>query len=504
MAIFRKSGKRLLFGLVLLVMVLLATRYIPTRTVTHKITIQEQAPTTRDTYEVKAPAYVLNTTAEQKIAKAMNLIRLLEASQSQTLQAAISTYRLKTGRNPPKHYDKWFAYAREKQCLIDNYDTLHKDLEPFFKLPPQEFRDRIKMLVEAGAAPDGEHSYHFIRINQGVVTGPSGRDSPVPGWMGAWLSLIEKHAADIDDLALVFNPYDEPRVVYNHKQANAVQEALYSPLERVDWHRPSAEEHYEWLLERCPYRESPFSKLLNKYHGFTINPDTRVYTESLVPIISNTKLRHCFADIVVPSNYYITSSLDTQSEVDTIPWSEKIPMMFWRGSTTGGSPVNLGYAFYHRHRLVKLATNDSHMDIAFTDLVQCGYFCEHMRLNYPLAPSVPFSNNFKYKYLIDIDGNTFSQRYMPFLQSNSLVFKMTIFQEYFDGWLEPFVHYIPINVDLSDLSEKLQWAIDHDEEAEQIALNSKYFSKRFLTLDQMDCYMYLMLLELARLYNRAD
>jgi Glycosyl transferase family 90 len=39
--------------------------------------------------------------------------------------------------------------------------------------------------------------------------------------------------------------------------------------------------------------------------------------------------------------------------------------------------------------------------------------------------------------------------------------------------LDPWVHYIPLNDDLSDVEEKMQWVIDNDEEASKIAHRGK-------------------------------
>lgn len=55
-----------------------------------------------------------------------------------------------------------------------------------------------------------------------------------------------------------------------------------------------------------------------------------------------------------------------------------------------------------------------------------------------------------------IDGNTFSGRFLGLLQSNSLVFKSTIWTEFFADWLKPYVHYVPVKPDLSDLYEKIE------------------------------------------------
>jgi spore maturation protein CgeB len=42
------------------------------------------------------------------------------------------------------------------------------------------------------------------------------------------------------------------------------------------------------------------------------------------------------------------------------------------------------------------------------------------------------------------------------------------------GLLVPFEHYIPLHPDLNDLEEKVQWAINHPEEAAKIAQAGMY------------------------------
>lgn len=51
------------------------------------------------------------------------------------------------------------------------------------------------------------------------------------------------------------------------------------------------------------------------------------------------------------------------------------------------------------------------------------------------------------------------------MASGSVIFKqLSEYYEHFYHDLKPWVHYIPLNKDISDIEEKLQWAIDHDEE----------------------------------------
>lgn len=131
----------------------------------------------------------------------------------------------------------------------------------------------------------------------------------------------------------------------------------------------------------------------------------------------------------------------------------------------------------------------------------------------------------RFKYVLDVDGNTFSGRYLGLLKSGSLVFKVgfdngkfinvhsvthsstaqsTAFLEYFSDWLRPYEHYIPVKVDLSDLVDRVQWAIDNDDEARRIQQQGMWFAEAVLTDEQNDCYFAAVLLEWARLWDMAS
>ena len=78
----------------------------------------------------------------------------------------------------------------------------------------------------------------------------------------------------------------------------------------------------------------------------------------------------------------------------------------------------------------------------------------------------------KHKYLIDIGGGggttwtgTSSKLPMPGL----LFHHITPTKDYFHDRIKPFVHYVPISPDLSDLKEKFDWAETHSDSAKQIS-----------------------------------
>lgn len=72
------------------------------------------------------------------------------AHQSKTLATARARYTLKNNRAPPPGYDAWFRWAREKRCLIDGYDQIHRDFEPFYQTAARN-RTHFGEMVRRGA-----------------------------------------------------------------------------------------------------------------------------------------------------------------------------------------------------------------------------------------------------------------------------------------------------------------------------------------------------------------
>ena len=83
--------------------------------------------------------------------------------------------------------------------------------------------------------------------------------------------------------------------------------------------------------------------------------------------------------------------------------------------------------------------------------------------------------------------------------SNSLIFKASLAREPFENWLKPYEHFIPVEMDLSDLGDKVEWAIQNDEEARKIAENGSKFVRNHLKKSDFDCYVSRLLLEMASL-----
>ncbi|CAE8603905.1 unnamed protein product, partial [Polarella glacialis] len=83
-----------------------------------------------------------------------------------------------------------------------------------------------------------------------------------------------------------------------------------------------------------------------------------------------------------------------------------------------------------------------------------------------------------YKYQIGIDGNSASDRIYSQLFMGSVVlipegpWKLTSLH----SMLKPWVHFVPVRHDLSDLVERLDWLRENDDQARQIARNAVAFA----------------------------
>ena len=86
----------------------------------------------------------------------------------------------------------------------------------------------------------------------------------------------------------------------------------------------------------------------------------------------------------------------------------------------------------------------------------------------------------EYKAIIMLEGHDVATGLKWALCSKSVV--LTQWPVKYTSWameelLEPWVHFIPINENLTDIEEKMQWIIDHDEDAQKIAHRGSLWMK---------------------------
>ncbi|KAJ6619521.1 glycosyl transferase family 90-domain-containing protein [Mycena sp. CBHHK59/15] len=450
--------------------------------------------------------------ATDPVAAARFSLDALFARQSQTLAQAAARYSLKADRPPPPNFDKWFAFAREKKCLIDDYDQIQRDFEPFYQLAiddPTHFNN----MIDRGRALMLQDSKGMTTINI--------KDNQVhmPDYQGTsfyndWPRTLGRFVSVLPDMDFLLNGRDEPRVVFNFREPGARQEAmkLKDPNPFHIAPRPTAD-FFKDQSGCTPLSTSKgFATDGSADIAFLRSSSSSDFTTDLWPLLSMTKISPCFSDILFPGQYYYEESWWSGSfaHPNDVAWKDKKQQIYWRGMSNGGHIIGQNYHKFPRFRLIDIARNHSDLiDAKMTRFAEshCTDNCDrdHIIEEYDITgPQSPKEDVYHYKYLLDVDGNTFSGRYLGLLKSGSLVFKSTVFDEYFNDWLRPYVHYIPVQPDLSDLVEKVEWAIAHDDEARLIQETGKLFTERAMTDSQNDCYFAAVLLEWARLQSYAS
>lgn len=196
---------------------------------------------------------------------------------------------------------------------------------------------------------------------------------------------------------------------------------------------------------------------------------------------------------------------EIEEACSSYPWDSKIPISFWRGSTTGATltfTLN-NFRNYPRYKLVYLSfLYPKIIDARFNFLTQVDEkLKEHLHKWGYIGNTLSTANHLRYKYQILIDGNTcaYTRAYWQ-LFSNCLIFKQTSNNiQWYYRLLKDGIHYIPIAWDCSDLPEKIQWAKKHDKEAQQIVENANQLARENLRLEDIYLYIYLLLTEYAKL-----
>jgi len=219
---------------------------------------------------------------------------------------------------------------------------------------------------------------------------------------------------------------------------------------------------------------------------------------------SQTGILHPY---VTHMDNYIPSMLDARAKY---PWKSKRPQLFWRGSTTGGKYGLSSWRSLPRSRLISTcSTLNETCDVGFYHYTQMPdqereEVIKQIEAAFgTLKKSMPIMDQMQYKFLASLDGNgPCSGRIEKFLFGNSVIFKTESdrIEFYYEG-LRPDKHYIPIKSDLTDLPEKLSFALQNDEKMESIASSMFHFAAKNLNYHSIACHMHNLFEEYSKLLN---
>jgi hypothetical protein len=301
-------------------------------------------------------------------------------------------------------------------------------------------------------------------------------------------------------------------------------------------------------------------------HGFLYSASSIIASKLLLPVFGECKV-NINSDILFPANmYWKHDERYDYSDKEDLPWEEKKDDMIWRGVTSGGVQIPENWSTMHRQRLVQLLNGthmalegkevtvltqpptadnqfqqnaeyenfrrfqpslfaNEHTDVGFVQAWGCiPKECPFYDDVFSLKPEVSLTKQFKSKYLIDVDGHSFSGRWRAFLESKSLGFKATIFREWHDSRLFAWRHFVPVDQRYDDLYSLLTYFIGygkpgpqrspeddyangdvyipaHDAEAKKIADQGREWANKVLRREDIEVYTFRLLLEYARIID---
>lgn len=169
-----------------------------------------------------------------------------------------------------------------------------------------------------------------------------------------------------------------------------------------------------------------------------------------------------------------------------IPFYKKKNELIWRGTTTGyGFGNNIPERPTSRETLIKKYCNPESLqkkiDIGLSSLVQNGKKNERLYKDF-LRPKKTIQEQLEYKYILSVEGNDVATNLKWILYSNSILFmpKPCIESWIMESHLRPYIHYIPIADNFSDLEEKIEWCNKNQDKCIDIIKNAKEYIELFL------------------------
>ena len=225
-----------------------------------------------------------------------------------------------------------------------------------------------------------------------------------------------------------------------------------------------------------------------------LNDDTNEY----IPLF-------CFSSglsehILIPDLYAMMKYSNRLSIKDAISYEQKYKKAIFIGSSTGSLIVELN----ERLHMCNKYRNNPNIHCFINNLCQVSE--ENTKEIYPnyndfITTSMTIENQCKYRYIINIDGNTTAWDRVPWiLNSNSvLLMKNSKNKCWYTDFLIPNIHYIPFDNDTD-----LEAIVSSDEDRTDIIRNANQFVKDYLTHDKHIFYMKCLLQSISDIPSSYD
>lgn len=312
--------------------------------------------------------------------------------------------------------------------------------------------------------------------------------------------------------------------------------SLFEEEDPTDANSTSLVSPLGFIANQTAYSDICLSPSFSRTYGFFAGANSYNVAQDLIPIFSQSKISS-YQDILYPSPWYWYDKVPYDAAKD-VPWAKKEYVLYWRGATTGGYSRFGNWRRQHRQRFVaKANSNDkttilakkgdgggaewteksvglaeykSIFDARFTEIGQCDAGdCTAQKQAFSVLPAKAApAEAWRYKYLLDMDGNAFSGRFYSFLKSRSAVLKLGVSREWHAEWLRAWVHYVPLSLHGREWVEAVRWFMDGGvdggrvgKEGEKVAERGSEWAGKALRNEDLEVWMFRLLLEYGRVVD---
>jgi len=298
------------------------------------------------------------------------------------------------------------------------------------------------------------------------------------------------------------------------------------------------------LMTLCNEREVPDIELFFNRRDFPLikmddtEPYDHLFNHEKVPLISHNYKKYCpilsmvttknNGDIPFPTmEDWARASFQSDQKLfapdfrtyedEFMDWKSKIPTAVFRGASTGcgvtietNPRLKLAYMSAMLAKMPPVVYKDSKrlLDAGITKWncrprkIANEYFLQVLDKNKLgldlVAPLTPQEQS-RYKYIVNVDGHVSAFRLSLELSMGSVVLLQdSKYKVWFRDSLVPYVHYVPIKEDLSDLYDRIRWCIDHDKECQEIARQARLFYDTYLSKKGILDYAQLLFVKIKK------
>lgn len=306
-----------------------------------------------------------------------------------------------------------------------------------------------------------------------------------------------------------------------------------------------------FLEELCKNRKIPDIEFFLNRRDFPIlkkdntEPYNHIWNSSKLPLVSHSYEKYIpilsmcnsssYHDFLIPTwedwirlkffenKWFNETNPIYKKEYNKYSWEEKIPTAVFRGATTGP-----GVDIHTNNRLkISYLSSKNVLDEDGIPLLDAGItkwklrhrklqgekelkFIDKDKLLFDLVPRLDYEEQSKYKYIINIDGHVAAFRLSTELNMNSVILLVdSEWKIWYRHLLKPYIHYVPVKKDLSNIYEQIKWCKQNDKKCKEIALNAKKFYDTYLNEKSILDYFQNTLCKLSSksgkiLYNEID